>query len=452
MRGSIRSARRRRGVAVCKSGSLLVLVSLAFWAACPTQTLRADDAQPQEGASESQADSSGQSSPVGHHPVDPSRVEGQDKCIDCHKAEYVSWQSTHHAIETFDMLRTGEYLEQAMEFCEQLEIPLNQIAKSSICVRCHATPQRSAAGNRVLPGVTCEACHGASGGDDGWLNLHAVYGPTGTPREAETEEHHEFRKTTCSRAGQRRVDNPFRLAQACYGCHIIWNEELVNIAEHPSSSERFDFVSWSMGEVRHNFHLDQNRNALVSTLWAKPVWTERDVSLQNRLRLMFLGGKLAQLQVALANRSEATDDGDFADDMLGIVEDVRDDLEGYVEDFSEDDEDEDKYYDPDDLPSLQRAIESVDQVIEFLEDTQDEIDDDDDLSDDQRVTEVYRRTADRFRRAAMAVQQAGDDFCVQHDGSQLSVVDDDLPVISLDDENEAHYSDAWKRRHGIDEP
>lgn len=452
MSGSARSARGGMGAVFCGHGRwiAMLLISGGVLPGTSMSVLRGQDAvvvAPVEApVSRAEVDS------TDSFPVDPARVEGHHKCVDCHQAEFAAWQTSHHAIESFDMLRTGDYAKQSRGFCEKLGIPLPEIAKSSICVRCHATRLEQAGGvSHVLPGVSCEACHGASGGEDGWLNIHAVYGANGTPRDAETAEHRAMRIEQCVRAGQGRVDNPFRLATACYRCHIIWDQQLVEVAEHPSASERFEFAAWSLGEVRHNFHLDQKTNALVSTLWANPVDVTRDASLQNRLRLMFLAGKMAQLQVALSNRSRATDDGDFAADMEDIIEDARDALAEYVEDFSDDDEDEDSGYDPDDLPNLQAAVRATDEAIAYLEEVEEAVDDDDQIPDDAKTAEIYRRAAEGFRRAAQVVAQAGDRFCAAHDGSRLEVVDDDLPIISDDEDNEAHYSDAWKRRHGLEQ-
>ena len=197
--------------------------------------------------------------------------------------------------------------------------------------------------------------------------------------------------------------------------------------------------------------MNQNHNSLVSTLWANPApGTRRQATLDNRLRLMYLSGILAKLQVALDNRSRATDDGDFAADMEDIAEDARDALEEYVIDFSEDDTDEDNEFDADDLPELQTAVRAFDSAVERWEEIVEEVDDDDRISDEQKLPEAYRRAAPVFAAAANAVMQAGDAFCATHDGSALAVVDGDLPVISDDEDDESHYSDAWKSRHGIE--
>lgn len=379
--------------------------------------------------------------------LDPVRVVGHQKCVDCHTSEYKTWQKSHHATATFDMLRSGEYAEQSQEFAEELDIPLRDIARSSVCIRCHATPQIVDGRQKVLPGVSCEACHGAAGGEDGWLNRHAVYGPTGTPRELESFEQQQSRTRHCKEAGQKGVDSPFSLAVACYQCHVVWNEKLVNLAEHPSGSDAFEFASWSLGEVRHNYHLNQQENAIVSTLWANPVWITRQSTPQNRLRLMYVSGKTALLYVALLNRARATEEGDFADDMDTYSEDAVDDLRDIVIDYSDDDADTDKEYDPDDLPSIQSAIHAVDKALEAMEKIDEELDAAENLSDERKSEEFFRRTASEFYQAASLVKSAGHEFERKHDGSLLAIVDEDLPIISADprdEDNEAHYSDYWQ--------
>ncbi|MCH2398044.1 MAG: cytochrome c family protein, partial [Pirellulales bacterium] len=122
-----------------------------------------------------------------------SRVVGETQCLDCHRSEYARWKKSKHAAGAFDTLRTDK---DARKYAEALGIKVADItAPNSLCVQCHATRQTLASGEaRVLPAVSCEACHSASGGAAGWLNAHAVYGEQGSLRVAETEMHYLERK------------------------------------------------------------------------------------------------------------------------------------------------------------------------------------------------------------------------------------------------------------------
>ena len=61
---------------------------------------------------------------------------GAAKCKMCHKVEYTSWEGMAHA-KAFDRLKPEEQ-------------------GDAECLKCHAT-----GGSAELPGVQCEACHGA---------------------------------------------------------------------------------------------------------------------------------------------------------------------------------------------------------------------------------------------------------------------------------------------------
>ena len=61
---------------------------------------------------------------------------GAAKCKMCHKVEHTSWAETRHA-KAFENLKGDEQ-------------------SNPECLKCHAT-----AGKADLPGVQCEACHGA---------------------------------------------------------------------------------------------------------------------------------------------------------------------------------------------------------------------------------------------------------------------------------------------------
>lgn len=247
-----------------------------------------------------------------------SRVEGHQKCVDCHRAEYRHWLETYHATNAFDKLLTSE---TGRQFATKLKISPRDLATKSMCVNCHGMPQIDDHGRfRVIAGVSCEACHGPAGGDSGWLNAHASYGPPGTRRNQESEEHRQHRRSRCHQVGMKTSATPFELARSCHQCHIVGHEQLVNFTGHPSSSENFEFVKWTTGEVRHNYHLDQSKNALTSTL--------RTGSNSRQLRLMFVAGQLAKLNVSLHHRAASRDAENmtFSTAMETRIEEALDEL------------------------------------------------------------------------------------------------------------------------------
>ena len=65
---------------------------------------------------------------------------GADKCKMCHKVQYASWEATTHAKST-EQAKGATDLEYTPD-----------------CLKCHATNA-----SEELPGVQCEACHGAGG-------------------------------------------------------------------------------------------------------------------------------------------------------------------------------------------------------------------------------------------------------------------------------------------------
>jgi len=340
--------------------------------------------------------------------LDPHRVEGPGKCIDCHRSESLATAASHHATKTFDMLRSGDLGKDSRKIAEKLDLPSSTLATKSICIECHATPQVDQEGrHRVLPGVSCESCHGAAGGDDGWLNSHAVYGPEGTRRETESEEHFRWRTERSAQAGQFRSADSFQLARACYQCHLVGHERLVNTGEHPSGSEVFEFVAWSMGEVRHNFHIDQNTNAMASTLWADPLWRpgQRRGKPEEHVRIMYVSGQLAKLVVSLNNRALAQEEGDFASAMEAFIEEAQGELEAIVEEYNDQDDAVSG-----NLDSLQQASDAALEAIETVGDM------------DDPSTQL-------FSEAALMVEAAAIDFLRNHDGTDLQIVDDFAPEM-----------------------
>ncbi|MBI1902579.1 MAG: hypothetical protein HYS13_15870 [Planctomycetia bacterium] len=271
--------------------------------------IRAGAQQPaRQAAAPRQADTARQTGEI-----DPTRIEGHEKCVDCHKTELRAWSASKHSTRAFDLLRAAP---TALEYATKLGITPENIARKSLCVECHATPQHDAASGRVtvLPGVSCETCHNPSGGTDGWLNAHAVYGPPGTKREEESPAHYEERMARCREAGQLRTSDLYLLAKRCFSCHVVDDEKLAQAGhEHPKGD--FELVEKSLGEVRHNFFIDPAKNAQASTLWIDPLRHSPGRSAAGRMRAMFVVGKLVDLETSLRSLATATKDDDFSSKM-----------------------------------------------------------------------------------------------------------------------------------------
>jgi len=285
---------------------------------------------------------------------DASRIEGHAKCVDCHAQEIKAWRASKHATRAFDLLRTAP---TSIEYAKKLGIRPTDIARNSLCTTCHATQQRDDAGRlRVLSGVSCEACHNGSGGEDGWLNAHAAYGPRGTRREEESVDHYARRTATCEKAGQFRSANAYQLVKRCFECHVVGNEALAE-AGH-DHGDGFEFVTKALGEVRHNFFLDRQSNAEVATLWTDSLHHGSGRNAAGRKRVLFVLGQLVDLEISLRNLATATDENDFSDLMIERIEDawgllVEDLLEELTETA---------------LPEVEEATKAVEPILEKLDD------------------------------------------------------------------------------------
>ena len=104
----------------------------------------------------------------------------------------------------------------------------------------------------------------------------------------------------------------YEIAKNCLSCHTVPNEKLVN-SGHPTS--RFEMVEWSQGSVRHNFQLDPSVNAEAPSLWLA---SGAGRTPENRQKLMYVIGQLADLEVSLRNRATASA-GDFGDAAGGRI-------------------------------------------------------------------------------------------------------------------------------------
>jgi len=231
---------------------------------------------------------------------DPKRVMGITKsdCKKCHPSEVTHWMKTVHSQSS--ELRLYKFEGNTEKYAKALGVTQDQLLADSTCATCHATKAIVNNVTKVIASVSCESCHGAAGGEDGWLNRHQSYHASmPIPRAQETAEHREQRIKAIDAAGMIRSDNIYEQAKSCYGCHIIGEEKLV-AAGHKAASA-FEFVSWSSGEVRHNFFVDKTKNADAPTLWAERTGS----NVENRRRVKFVVGTLVKLEMALRHRAKA---------------------------------------------------------------------------------------------------------------------------------------------------
>jgi len=330
-----------------------------------------------------------------HRSADRSLFMGARACLDCHRSEFASWLSTEHFNNTIN----------------RFELDKDTIAKRYLekhgsldrCYQCHAAPKQKRFGRKfVETGTSCESCHGASGGEGGWLNRHAVYGPNTTHLEQETPQHFQNRIDFCDQAGMIRPGRQYLMAKQCMSCHLIGDPELISEdIGHPVSFDKFELLPYLNGEVRHNFHLNQRNNAKSPTLDT----LRRGLSPTQRQRVYMIVEQLAKIEVAfnyLANLpNEEAFEERYADELIGIVEDGADFLDEYVEVLLEPDDS--------DVPPLnEAAVESLTIVLEEFEKF-------DDLDEPTRAA-----AADSARIVSKAANQF---MTVMGDGSKLEALD-----------------------------
>jgi Cytochrome c554 and c-prime len=310
-------------------------------------------------------------------------VVGQEKCQKCHVTESKAWLASPHATATFADLSS----DKAPAFAKAMGVTGD--LKSSLCAQCHSTDPAGSSVN----GVSCESCHNPAGPEaSGWFKIHSDYGlpfdGTGSPiamRDQEPEAHRESRIAQCEKLGMVRSTNIYGVAKNCLGCHTVPNEKLVN-AGHPTS-KRFELVRWSQGVVRHNFALDQSTNAEAPSLWLNPIPARPNRSPENRKKLMFVTGQLADLEVSLRARANASD-GDYGKAVNARIEDAK----GELEDLSH-------------IPEVQSALAAVGDI------------------DRGRLRQFTGEDAQFFANAADGVLKAASSFVENHpDGDDLGKV------------------------------
>ena len=221
-----------------------------------------------------------------HLPLDPKQVLGNEACEKCHASEVATWKKTPHST-TFLTLHQKK---EANDIAKKLG--LSSIKRGQVCIECHYTPQTTehATQAKAISGVSCESCHGAA---QKWVKLHNDYGSPTATKAQESEAHKAQRISGSIAAGMRNPHNLYLVAQSCFRCHTVPNEKLVNVGKHQAGTENFELVAWSQGLVRHNF-LESNGKV------NRPLSDER-------LRVMYVVGQIADLEFSLRATAEATE-------------------------------------------------------------------------------------------------------------------------------------------------
>ena len=219
---------------------------------------------------------------------DPALVVGADSCAKCHENEVAQWKQTPHYANFETLHRKPE----AKAIAKRLGF--SSIKRNDTCVRCHYTQKQENSRTRVKSGVSCESCHGAA---KNWIEIHNDYGGPQATKQSETPEHRAMRLKQSIAAGMNNPHNLYLIARQCLSCHTTPNEKLVNVGGHPAGSQDFELVAWSQGMVRHNFLRTGGSSNARET--------------QERLRVMYIVGVLADLEASFKATAKATHKAPF---------------------------------------------------------------------------------------------------------------------------------------------
>lgn len=228
----------------------------------------------------------------------PRAVQGPNACVECHKEEGELWKNTHHHTTFRNMPRSKE----ARAISRKMGI--RRLKTESLCLNCHFTAQNVRGKSKVVAGISCESCHGAG---RRYIEIHSGFsGKSDKKLESKAEQKRRWAKSDSG--GMIRPSALYKVAKNCFGCHLVPQEKLVNVGGHPPGS-RFDLVSWSQGEVRHN-------------VWYSKGKTNATAKIERR-RMLYLVGLGVELESALRAVGVATKREVYAFKMARRVADVR---------------------------------------------------------------------------------------------------------------------------------
>jgi hypothetical protein len=226
--------------------------------------------------------------------------------------------------------------------------------------------------NKAVSGISCESCHGAS---RDWLELHNDYGGPTATKESETEAHRKQRLKQSAKYGMNNTRDLYSIAMNCYSCHMVPNEDLVNIGGHKAGTMEFELVRYSQGIVRHNF-LRSNGATNES---ASP----------ERLRMMYVVGLIADLEFSTRATAIATEKGTYGINVAKRAAGSAVRLYELQKTFQN--------------PEVQKVLEAFAQA------------------------ELNTNNYDQLNDIADTIQEAGRRFSVKNDGSKMAFVDSLLP-------------------------
>lgn len=245
-------------------------------------------------------------------------TKNDDNCSSCHALETEAWEATGH----FATFKTRHRTDEAKQILANMGS--KSMKRAGDCRQCHYTSELKNEKIRASFGVSCESCHGPA---REWLAVHSkVSGEMnasdlkwGTGK-AQTAESRTQRLAHSQEKGMINSSMIYAIAKNCFGCHTVPNETIVNQGGHKAGSD-FELVSWSQGEVRHNFS---------SSAGAPDSPTNRPASTEQKRRL-YVTGLMVDLETTLANISRISEkNGSYHLAMVKRANAVRDKLDAVL--------------------------------------------------------------------------------------------------------------------------
>ena len=218
--------------------------------------------------------------------ANPDMIVGPNECAECHKKESIAWQKTTHFATFRGMPRSKESKDIASK------MGIRRIKTASLCLGCHFTVQTVKEKPKAIAGISCESCHSPA---KDWYKIHSEFSGKKEGQESAAQIAARWEKSEAG--GMIRPKALYTLAKNCFTCHLVPQEKLVNVGGHTAGSA-FELVSWSQGEVRHNFWYNKGKGNPGASI--------------ERKRMMFVVGRIVELETALIGVSRATEKKTYA--------------------------------------------------------------------------------------------------------------------------------------------